>query len=217
MYRQKKHPGIFLVMLATVSVSLLLAGTQEITIPEGTRITLQLNDSLSTKLSNEGDSFTAKVIAPVYAGDRLAIQKGSIVTGTVSRIVRPGRFRGKAVMNLIFASIRIPGCPEIAIPSATLVRVDPEGNAGVRPEGGVVGDSSTGKDVARVITPGAAGGAIGGTIGGGTGAAIGAGVGAAAGLITIFATRGKDLEMRRGTTLDISLDRPLVIPPQTEK
>ncbi len=221
MYREKKQPIIHLLVALVASVHLLIAGTiagtQEITIPEGTRITLQLNDPLSTKLSNEGDSFTAKVTAPVYVGDRVAIQKGSVVTGSVSRIVRPGRFRGKAVMNLVFSSIRIPGRPEIAIPSASLVRVDQEGNAGVQPEGGVVGESSTGKDAARVLTPGVAGGAIGGAIGGGTGAAIGGAVGIAGGLITIFATRGKDLEMRRGATLEIALDRPLVIPPEIEK
>lgn len=215
MHGRRKYPVMLLLVFS--SVNLLFPGSQEITIPEGTRVSLQLNDHLSTKLNNEGDAFTAKVIAPVYVGDRVAIPKGSVVTGSVSRIVRPGRFRGKAVMNLLFQSIRIPGHAEILIPSASLVRVDEEGNSGVRPEGGVAGGGSVSKDTARVLTPGATGAGIGAVVGGGKGAAIGAGVGAAAGLITIFATRGKDLEMRRGTTLDIALDRPLVIPPEIEK
>ena len=215
MHRRWKYPAMFLLVFS--SVNLLFPGSQEITIPEGTRVSLQLNDYLSTKLNNEGDAFTAKVIAPVYVGDRIAIPKGSVVTGSVSRIVRPGRFRGKAVMNLLFQSIRLPGHAEISIPSASLVRVDAEGNAGVQPEGGVVGESSVGKDTARVLAPGATGAGIGAVVGGGKGAAVGAGVGAASGLIAIFATRGKDLEMRRGTTLDIALDRPLVVPPESEK
>ena len=41
----------------------------------------------------------------------------------------------------------------------------------------------------------------------GKGAAIGAGVGAAIGLATVFSTRGKDLQVRRGATMDIALDR----------
>jgi len=212
----RKYPRILLLTFSFVN--LVFPATQEVTIPEGTRISLQLNDHLSTKLNNEGDTFTAKVIAPVYIGDRVAIAKGSVVTGSVSRIVRPGRFRGKAVMNLLFQSIRTPGGrAEIPIPSATLVRVDAEGNAGVGPEGGVAGEGSTGRDAGRVLAPGATGAGIGAVVGGGKGAAIGAGVGAAAGLITIFATRGKDLEMKRGTTMDISLDRPLVVLQESEK
>jgi hypothetical protein len=190
--------------------SLLLFSSQEVTLSAGTRISLQLDDHLSTKLNNEGDTFTARVIAPIYIGDRLIIPKGSIVSGSISRIIRPGRVRGKAVMNLLFISLRIPGRNDISI-TASLARVDPEGNGGVQPEGGIQGASSAGRDSARVLTPGLAGAGIGGIIGGGKGAAVGAGVGAAVGLGTIFATRGKDIEMKRGTNFDIALDRPLTI------
>jgi hypothetical protein len=183
----------------------------EIMLPEGTHISLQLNDHLSTKVSSEGDKFTANVIVPIYQGDRLVIPKGSTVSGSVSRILRPGRIKGKAVMNLLFQSIRIPGRGDLPI-VASLARVDPAGNAGVEGEGSVKGESSTGGDVARVLTPGLAGAGIGGLAGGGRGAAIGGGVGAIVGLATVFSTRGKDLEMRRGSTMDISLDRALSIP-----
>jgi hypothetical protein len=205
-------------VLAFPSLSLGAAEPQaggEISLPEGTGIKLQLNNNLSTKLNSEGDSFTADVIAPLYFSDRLVIPKGSTVTGSVSRVVRPGRLKGKAVMNLLFTSIRIPGRGELAI-VASLARVDPEGNAGIGSEGTIRGEGSTGADAARILKPGLVGAGIGGLAGGGHGAVIGTGVGAAVGLVTIFSTRGKDLEMRRGSTLDISLDRPLVIPPESE-
>jgi hypothetical protein len=187
----------------------------EISLPEGTSIKLQLNNDLSTRLNSEGDNFTANVIAPLYFADRLVIPKGSIVTGSVSRVIRPGRLKGKAVMNLLFSSIQIPGRGELAI-VASLARVDQEGNAGVGTEGTVRGEGSTGADAARILKPGLAGAGIGGLAGGGRGAAIGSGVGTVIGLATVFSTRGKDLQMRRGSTLDISLDRPLVIPPDSE-
>jgi hypothetical protein len=183
----------------------------EVTVAEGTRITLQLNEHLSTKLNSEGDTFTAMVSAPVLQGDRLVIPKGSIVSGSVSRVVRPGRFKGKAVMNLLFQSIRIPGRGQFPI-VASLARVDPEGNSGVRSEGEIQGGGSAGTDVGRVMKPGLAGAGIGGLAGGGRGSAIGAGVGTAIGLATVFATRGKDLEVRRGSTMDILLDRALSLP-----
>lgn len=185
------------------------------TLPEGTRISLQLNQHLSTKSNVEGDSFTALVIAPVYLGDRMVIPKGSYVYGSISRIIRPGRFRGKAGMYLLFQSISIPGRGQLSM-IATPVRVDPEGASGIRSEGKIEGEGSEGSDVAKVLTPGLVGAGVGGLAGGGTGAGIGAGVGVAIGLAAVFTSRGKDLEMRRGATLDISLDRPLTVPAEGE-
>jgi hypothetical protein len=185
-----------------------LGAQAEFTVPKGATISLQLNDDLNTKTNNEGDPFSATVAAPVYLGDRIVIPKGSIVNGSISRIVRPGRFKGKAVLNLLFQTIRIPGHSELPI-VASLARINGEG--GVRSEGTVEGEGSAGKDAGRVLTPGVVGAGIGGLAGGGKGAAIGAGVGAAVGLATVFGTRGKDLEMHRGCDMDIALDRALVI------
>jgi len=183
----------------------------EISLPEGTRLSLQLNDDLSTGRNQEGDRFTANVIVPVFLDDKLVIPKGSTVSGTISRVIRPGRFRGRALMNLMFGSIRIPGRGELEI-VASLARVDPEGNSGVRGEGSVQGEGSAGRDAGRVLKPGASGAGIGALAGGARGAAIGGGIGTLVGLATVFSTRGKDLEMRRGSTLDIRLDRPLTVP-----
>jgi len=182
----------------------------DIVLPQGTRINLQLNDYLSTKLNTEGQTFTATVSAPVYLKERLMIPKGSIISGTISRIMRPGRFKGKAMMNLSFDSIRLPGASDLPI-VATLVRLDPEGNGGTQQEGTIVGEGSKGKDVAKVATPTLAGAGIGGIVNGGQGAAIGAGIGAVVGLATL-ARPGKDLEIRRGAAMDVVLDRPLTLP-----
>jgi hypothetical protein len=187
-------------------------GGPDAALEKGTRIILHLNDHLSTKLSKEGDVFTADVLAPVVLRDRVLIPKGSVVAGSVSRIQRPGRFRGKAVMNLLFETVRVPGREPVTI-VASLIRVDPEGNAGTGTEGSIRGERSLGKDAGTVAKPGAAGAGIGALIGGGKGAAIGAGIGAAAGLATVFATRGRDLEVKRGSTLEIVLDRPLPLTP----
>ena len=202
-------------LLFVVFGPMLAAAASDSVLPEGTRIALQLNNPLSTRVNSEGDAFTAVVTAPVYLGDRMVIPKGSKVTGSIARITRPGRVKGKAVMNLQFQSISIPGRGQVPI-TATLVRVDSQGNGGVRSEGSVVADSSAGRDSARVLTPAAVGGGIGAITHGAAGAGIGVGVGAAIGLTSVFTSRGKDIEVRRGSTMDIALDRPLTIPPQGE-
>jgi len=205
--------------LALISALLLFSPPQvllsaDMTLPEGTRVYLQLNTPLSTRTSSEGDTFTAVVTEPVSIGEKIVIPKGSDVTGSVSRIQRPGRLKGRAVMTLQFQSISIPGRGQLPI-VASLIGVDREGNRGVNDEGTIVGEGSEGRDAGRVIVPGLAGAGIGTLAGGGKGAGIGAGVGVSIGLASVFTSRGKDIEIRRGATLDISLDKPLVIPPET--
>jgi hypothetical protein len=187
----------------------------EAAIPEGTRLTLQLNKTLSTRSNRDGDSFTAVVTTPVNLGDRMIIPKGTVVNCNISRIVRPGRFQGKAQMNFTFQSIDIPGHRRIPI-IATLVKVDPEGNIGVHSEGSIEGESSSTKAAGKILTPTVIGGGIGVIAGGGRGAEIGAGVGAIIGLASVFSSGGKELEIKRGSMLDIELNRTLVVPAEEE-
>ena len=198
--------GIIALLFALQTTELSQAG--DFVLPEGTRIILQLNNQLSTKSSNEGESFTAYVIAPVMYLDRMIIPKGSIVNGSISRIIRPGRFKGKAGMFLLFQSISIPGRGLTPI-TASPIKINAEGNNTIRSEGKIEGEGSVGNDVQKTLTPGLAGAGIGAIAGGARGAGIGAGAGVA--IATVFTSRGKDLELRRGATLEISLDRPLSI------
>ena len=202
---------IFMVLLLPGLVPPAACAASDTTLPSGTVIVLQLNDHLSTKTSSEGDAFTAVVMKPVFLGDRMVIPRGSSVAGSISRILRPGRFKGKAVLNLLFHSIAIPGRGKVSI-VATLVKVDAEGNEeGVQPEGTIEGRNSKRRDTAKVITPGLVGAGIGSLAGGGKGAGIGAGVGIAIGLTSVFTSRGEDIEVPKGSTLEISLDRPLTL------
>ncbi len=112
-----------------------LAAADPVIIPEGTRIYLQLNNNVSTNSSREGDPFKAIVTEPVYVGDRMIIPKGSVVSGSISHILRPGRLlKGKAALTLLFQSINIPGHGELPI-VASLAGVDGEGNKGISTEG----------------------------------------------------------------------------------
>ena len=71
-------------------------------------------------------------------------------------------------------------------------------------QGGLEGPSSKGSDLGTSIAPKPAGSGIGAMPG------IGADVGAS--MSNIFWTRGKDLELHLGSTMDISLDQALRIP-----
>ena len=213
--RRRCRPALIPALACFLQTLAAFPADTETVLAQGTVISLQMNDHLSTRGNNEGDSFTAVVISPVCAGERVVIPKGSYVTGSISRVTRPGRFKGKAVLNLIFHSVQIPGKGELPI-AATLTRVDSDGNPAVRNEGAVEGAGSEGRDAGRIIAPGLAGAGIGAIAGGGKGARIGAGAGTAVGLSAVFSTRGKDLEIRRGSTIQISLDKALAVPLEAE-
>jgi len=211
--KEYENPALVCVLMLALTAVHAFPATPDSILPEKTRISLQLNNHLSTTVNSEGDAFTAYVTKPILIGDRIVIPKGSVVAGSISRILRPGRFKGKAVMNLLFQSITIPGCGQLPI-TASLDRVDAQGRGAVKSEGTVEGEGSGGNDIGRVLVPGIAGAGIGTITGGAKGAAIGAGVGTAIGLAGVFATRGKEIEVRRGAALDILLDQPLTIPPE---
>jgi uncharacterized membrane protein len=205
-------PLNFALLLVLFLTGVSLAAGETI-VPEGTRISLQLKDGISTKTNDEGDPFKAIITEPVYVGERIVIPKGSYVTGSISRIQRPGRFKGKALMTLLFQSISITGRAQDLAIVASLAAVE---KMGINTEGTIEGESSEGRDAARVLTPALIGAGIGGLTGGRRSAGIGAGVGAVVGLATVFTSRGKDIEIPRGSAMDIVLDRALSIPAETD-
>jgi hypothetical protein len=73
--------------------------------------------------------------------------------------------------------------------------------------------SDTGRDAARTGTLSGVGAALGGiTDRSWTGAGIGAGAGAGVGTVIMLLTRGREVELRPGSTMDVIFDRAIPIP-----
>lgn len=75
------------------------------------------------------------------------------------------------------------------------------------------GEGGKGKDAGRIAGTTATGAALGGIAarGGGKGVAIGGGAGAAVGLATMLFSRGPDLRLESGSTVEMVLERPITI------
>jgi len=177
-------------------------------LPAGTLVLLQLNDYLTTKMNQRGDPFTALVVRDVFVGNALAIPAQTVVAGTVGQVTRPGRVSGKGEMTLRFDRLRYRNGTELAL-SATLSGI---GEASlIDREGTFEGQDSHGRDAA-VIAGGASAGTVVGVIaGGGKGAALGATIGGLIGLAGVLSTRGEDIELVKGTLLEIMLDQDLKV------
>jgi hypothetical protein len=109
--------------------------------------------------------------------------------------------------------VELPDGTELPI-AASLTELDEEEKETVTDEGGVKGEGSKKRDAATIGAGAGIGAAIGAITGGGKGAATGGAIGAGAGTGVVLVTRGKDINLKRGTELAIQLDRPLTVPIQ---
>jgi hypothetical protein len=76
-------------------------------------------------------------------------------------------------------------------------------------EGTIQGDSSKGKDAATIARAAGAGAGIGGIAGSGKGAGIGAASGGVLGLATVLMTRGPEIQLDPGASIEMILEREL--------
>lgn len=164
-------------------------------VPADTVIAVVLDQTISSKTSKSGDTFTATVESPVEIEGKVAIPKGARASGVVRDAKAAGRFKGGASLALELTSITVAGRDyEVQTSSAAM------------------SSKGKGKRTAAMVGGGAAGGAaIGGIAGGGKGAAIGALIGAAAGTGGAGFTGNRDITLAAETPLDFKLLQPVSI------
>ncbi len=169
--------------------------SKPITVPEGTVLTVRLNQAVGSKISNSGDAFSASIVEPVQVGDKVVIPKGAEAAGIITDAVPLGRFKGGAKLALTLNSVTING-----------TRHD------IKTTGVTESAKGKGKRTAGFIGGGAGAGAlIGALAGGGKGAAIGAVAGAGAGTAGAALTGNKNITLPAETSLSFKLTQPLEV------
>jgi hypothetical protein len=172
-------------------------------VPSDVVLTVELSNRLTTDVSQKGDRFEARVVEPqAYAG--------AVVAGRLADVQRPGKAKGRALLQLDFEQIRMPGGQGWEEFSAQVIEVlQPEetGTGEVDAEGGVRGRDTTKEDVAKVGGAAGVGAIIGAIAGGGKGAVIGAVIGGGAATGGLMTQRGKDIRLEPGQQLRIRVNR----------
>ncbi len=182
-----------------------------LSVSDGTVIRIRLENTISTRTSRQGDVFTAIVSEPVYlpGSTVVAVPVGAKISGSVTRVLRPGRVKGTAELHLRYDRLTMPGGTDFTMSATTAGVGDVHAGKVDQGEGTINGNTSKKRDGEVVGTSAAGGAVIGAVVGGPAGAAVGALVGAAVGTGGVLVTRGKDVDLQSGTELQIRLIQPL--------
>ena len=188
------------------------SGANTITVPAGTKIPIVLKHALSTRNARENDNVYAETNFPIVVNGKVAIPPGTYVQGVVNRVRRPGRVSGKGELLIHFNSLIFPNGYTLLLPGAIDNVPGAEASKMKGSEGTVQGPGSGGKDAGTIIGSAGTGAAIGAIASqSGSGAGIGAGAGGAVGLARVLLTRGPDLRLAKGTTIEMVLERAITI------
>jgi type IV secretion system protein VirB10 len=200
----------------TVTSQVAENGLRTYTVPAGTRILLSLKHEISTRVAKPGDAVYLVSDFPVVEQGTVVIPAGMYVRGTIDRVQRPGKVKGRAQLQMHLTSMIFPNGVEIAIPGPVDNVPGSTGAKVKNAEGTVEQDGSIGHDARTISGTTAEGAGVGGLVGLGTGsvgmaAGVGAGAGAAVGVLTTLFTRGNDIVFPQGTTLEMVLARPVAV------
>jgi hypothetical protein len=166
-----------------------------IVVEAGTRISVTVDQPVSSKTSNPGDHFEASLAAPVLVGEKQVIPSGAKVVGVVTDAKSAGKFKGNAELGVALDSITVHG-ESYSLKTTSVMEA--------------------GKGRGQRTAVGAGGGAavgalIGAIAGHGKGAAIGAVAGAGAGTAGAAYTGDRDITIAPESKLNFKLKEPLEI------
>ncbi len=182
-------------------------------IPKGAHLLLRMVNSINTRTAQPGDRVYLQTASPVTAEGRIVVPVGSYVQGVVSSAKRSGRVAGRAVLGIRLDTLTLPGGQEFHIsPRLGSVDSNDTGQKAAGDENLVKQGPDRGHDAQQIAILAGTGASLGGlTDRSWKGAGIGAGAGSAVGLASVLLTRGKEVDLRQGTTLDVVFDRLVAI------
>ncbi|MEP7352516.1 MAG: hypothetical protein ABI824_04710 [Acidobacteriota bacterium] len=208
------------------TVTLLLAvGTlaQAAEIAPGAHVLLRMQNTISSRTAHTGDYVYLRTDTPVSVNGVIVVPMGSHVQGVVTEAKRAGRVKGTAELTIRLEVLTLPSGKQMKFtPRTASVESDQNGQRVVDNEGKVKQAGTKMQDFGRVAILAGSGAAIGASVGSrvydggsagsiGKGIGIGSGAGATVGLASVLLSRGREVELRQGSTLDVVFDQAVAV------
>jgi hypothetical protein len=168
---------------------------QEVTIPAGTTLRLDLRSAVASDTSKIEDTVRATLRQAVIVDGQTVLPTGTELVGTVTDVERSGRVKGRARIAYRFSSLRHDS-ERYDIRTATIAHQ---------------AAATKKKDATKIAIGAGAGAALGAILGGGSGAAKGAAIGGGAGTGAVLATRGDEVRRNPGADITTRLTAPLIV------
>jgi hypothetical protein len=182
-------------------------------IAAGTKVPLALKQAISTKSAKEGDSVYCETTFPVVQDGHMIIPAGTYVQGKITHVQRAGRVKGRAEVLMHFTTLIYPNGYTVMLPGSVDNIPGADSTSMKGTEGTVRQDGQKAKDVGEIASTAATGAAIGAIAGSGKGALIGAASGGAVGTAIALLTRGNDVKLDNGTSIEMVIQREVTLDP----
>jgi hypothetical protein len=187
------------------------SGKTTLTIPAGTRVPLSLKQAISTKTAKDGDPVYAATAFPFVVNDRVVIPAGTYIQGKITRVQRGGHVKGRAEVLIHFTSMIYPSGYTVMLGGSVENTPGAEKTSMKDSEGTIRQDSDAGKKAKTTAEGATTGAVIGAVTNGLKGAGIGAGVGGVAGLAIGMLSRGADVRLEPGTSIEMEIQRDVTV------
>jgi hypothetical protein len=173
-----------------------MAVPPQLTIKQGTFVTVRIDQPLSSGRNQQGDTFSATLARPVVVDGVVVAERGQSLGGRVEEAQKAGRVKGVSRLAVQLTDLSLVDGQRLPIQTQLISRS---------------GRTSEGRDAGAIASTTMAGAAIGAAADWGRGAAIGAGVGAAAGVVGVLLTRGRDTVIFPESVLTFRIEAPVTI------
>lgn len=165
-----------------------LTASAATTIPNGTKVTVRLSQSINSETAKTGDAWSGTLANDVVVNGQPIAKAGDPVKGKVTYAKASGRLKTPGQLTIRLTSVNGMGVTSSAV--------------------GAKGKSHTKSNATKIGGGTAAGALIGGLAGGGKGALIGGAVGAGAGTGVAAATGKQDVTLGTETAHTFTITSP---------
>lgn len=167
-------------------------------LPSGTKIRVQMDNEINSKVSSVNDTFTMKISEPLKIRETIVLPIGTVIEGRVTKVKRASIGRKNGSLTVLFETLRLRSGEKREINGVLVNQLTAE--------------TSQAANVLTVAGGTALGAVFGSVSKAENGALLGAAIGTGAGAGVAFLRKGKDVRIKADEVFEIELTRNVTLP-----